>query len=62
MKTRSGALQRTSSQCGIDFHLVLWGNNSAMMAATGEDNADNASAVIVKAFWEKLRGELPKVH
>jgi len=33
-----------------------------LMAATGEDNADDALAVIVKAFWESLRGELPKVH
>ncbi len=43
-------------------HLGLWGDNTALVAATGEDNADDASAAIVKAFWEQLRGELPKVH
>jgi hypothetical protein len=43
-------------------HLGLWGENAALMAETGENNADDASAVIVKAFWEQLRGELPKVH
>ena len=43
-------------------HLGLWGDNTALLAATGEDNPDDASAVIVKAFWERLRSELPKVH
>ena len=43
-------------------HLGLWGDNAALMAATGEVNADDASAVIVRAFWDRLRGELPKVH
>lgn len=43
-------------------HLGLWCDNTALMAATGEDNADDASGVIVKAFWESLRGELPRVH
>ena len=43
-------------------HLGLWGSNTALLAATGEDNADDASAAIVKAFWERLRGELPKAH
>ena len=43
-------------------HLSLWGENSALMAATGEGNADDASAEIVKAFWDELRRELPKVH
>jgi hypothetical protein len=43
-------------------HLGLWAGNSALMAATGEDNADDASAVLVKAFWNELRRALPKVH
>ena len=43
-------------------HMGLWGNNTALMAATGEDNADDASAVIVKAFRDELRRALPKVH
>jgi hypothetical protein len=32
------------------------------LAAAGGDNADDASAVIVKAFWDELRRALPKVH
>ena len=32
------------------------------LLTTGETNAAEASPVIVKAFWESLRGELPKVH
>ena len=43
-------------------HLGLWGENAALMAATGEENPDDASAVIVRAFWERLRADLPRVH
>lgn len=43
-------------------HLGLWGDNTTLMAATGEDNADDASAVLVRAFWKQLRDELPRVH
>jgi hypothetical protein len=43
-------------------HLGLWGGNTALMAAIGENNADDASAVIVRAFWEHLRNGLPKMH
>jgi hypothetical protein len=46
----------------IRDHLGLWGANPELLAATGESNADDGSAVIVKALWEKLRDELPKVH
>jgi hypothetical protein len=43
-------------------HLGLWGANPALLAATGEANADDASDVIVRAFWQALRDDLPKVH
>lgn len=43
-------------------HLGLWGGNSALLQATGESNADDASGAIVRAFWLKLRNDLPKVH
>ena len=43
-------------------YLVLWNDNNLLMTATGESNADDASAVIVRAFWERLREELPKLH
>jgi len=35
---------------------------SISLLFTGEGNADDASVVIVKEFWERLRGELPRVH
>ena len=43
-------------------HLGLWGANPALLTATGEANADDASDVIVRAFWQALRDDLPKVH
>ena len=43
-------------------HPGLWGNNNALMAAAGEDNADDASMVIVRAFGERLLADLPRVH
>jgi hypothetical protein len=48
-------------QC-VRNHLDLWGDNPALLAATGDHNADDASAALVKAFWDRLRCELPKVH
>jgi hypothetical protein len=46
----------------IRNHLGLWGDNSALLRATGELHADDASGVIVRAFWLKLRDDLPRVH
>lgn len=43
-------------------HLGLWGANPVLLAATGENNADDASGVIIRAFWQVLRDDLPKVH
>jgi hypothetical protein len=43
-------------------NLGLWDENTALLGATGESNADDASEVIVKAFWVQLRRGLPKVH
>lgn len=43
-------------------NLGLWGSNSPLLAATGKDNADDASAVIIRAFWQALRDDLPKLH
>lgn len=42
-------------------HLGQWGGNTALLAATGEENADDASAALVRAFWRQLRDKLPKV-
>lgn len=43
-------------------HLGLWGDNPELLQATGELHADDASAAIIRAFWLKLREELPKIH
>jgi hypothetical protein len=46
----------------IRNHLGLWGDNSKLLAATGEQTADDASDVVVRAFWLALRGKLPQIH
>lgn len=46
----------------IRNHLGLWGDNPVLMQATGEQEADDASAVIVLAFWQWLRDQQPKMH
>lgn len=46
----------------IRNNLVLWGVNSDLLAATGESHADDASAVILRAYWTALKDELPRVH
>lgn len=43
-------------------HLGLWGDNAALLKATGETKADDASGVIIRAFWQTLRDGQPKVH
>ena len=43
-------------------NLGLWNGNAALLDATGEAHADDASGVIIRAFWLALRAELPKVH
>lgn len=43
-------------------HFGLWGDNAALLKASGEANADDASGVIIQAFWQAIRDGLPKVH
>jgi hypothetical protein len=40
----------------------LWGSNSELLKATGEEGADEASGVILHEFWLALRNDLPKLH
>lgn len=40
----------------------LWKENPELMQATGASEPDDASGVIVKALWQRLQDELPKVH
>lgn len=46
----------------IRNHLGLWGNNQKLLAATGERTADDASDLIIRAFWLEVRGKLPQIH
>lgn len=43
-------------------HLGLLGDNPALLEATGERHPDDASGLIIRAFWLRLRDGLPKVH
>lgn len=43
-------------------NLGLWGPNPTLLEATGTSNADDASEVIIYAFWQALREDLPKIH
>ena len=40
----------------------LWGSNSELLKATGEEGTDEASGVILHEFWLALRNDLPKLH
>ena len=46
----------------IRNHLGLWKGNRALLEATGEADADDASMVIVEAAWRRVRETVPKVH
>ena len=46
----------------IRNNLGLWKGNTALIAATGATHADDASEVIIREFWLRLRNDLPKVH
>lgn len=43
-------------------HMGLWGQNKALLYATGQTSADDASGVVVRAFWEQLQRAQPKLH
>ena len=40
----------------------LWQDNIRLLAATGQQDPDDASGVIIQAFWQVLQDERPKVH
>jgi hypothetical protein len=46
----------------IRNNLGLWKGNAALIAATGATHADDASEVIIREFWLRLRNDLPKIH
>ena len=43
-------------------NLGLWDADSTLLKATGQTKADDASDLIVREFWQKLKDELPKIH
>lgn len=43
-------------------HMGLWGQNTALLDATGQTSADDASGVVVRSFWERLRSARPKLR
>ncbi len=46
----------------IRNNLGLWEPDSVLVRATGQIEPDDASTVIIRAFWQRLRDDLPKVH
>ncbi len=40
----------------------LWNENPELLKATGKPHPDDASTVIIRAFWQRLRANLPKRH
>ena len=40
----------------------LWADDSLLKKATGKDHADDASEVVIRAFWEALQRDLSRVH
>lgn len=46
----------------IRNYFGLWKGNVALLDATGAGDPDGASGVIIKAFWQRLRDDQPKLH
>ncbi len=46
----------------IRNNMGLWQGNERLLAATGERDPDDASGVIIQAFWQVLQDERSKVH
>jgi len=46
----------------IRNHMGFYAGNAQLLKATGEAEPDGASMVIIRAFRERLRADLPKIH
>jgi hypothetical protein len=46
----------------IRNYLGLWGGNPALLQATGKSQPDEASQVLVEAFWRHLQDRQPRLH
>jgi len=43
-------------------HMGFYAGNDQLLKDTGETGADDASMVIMRAFRDRLRAEMPKIH
>ncbi len=46
----------------IRNHMGFYAGNDQLLKATGETEPDDASMVIMRAFRDRLRADLPKIH
>ena len=46
----------------IKNYFGLWKGNVALLHATGAGDPDGAAEVIIKALWQRLRDDQPKLH
>jgi hypothetical protein len=46
----------------IRNHMGFYAGNAQLLMATGETEPDDASLFIIRAFQERLRADLPKIH
>jgi hypothetical protein len=46
----------------IRNHMGFYAGNDQLRKATGETEPDDASMVIMRAFRDRLRADLPKIH
>ena len=46
----------------IRNHMGFYAGNAQLFKDTGESEPDNASMVIIRAFRDRLRADLPKIH
>ncbi len=46
----------------IRNHMGFYAGNDQLLKATGGTDPDDASMVIMRAFRDRLRSEMPKIH
>jgi len=46
----------------IRNHMGFYAGDDQLLMATGETEPDDASMVIMRAFRDRLRADLPKIH
>ncbi|MBA3056328.1 MAG: hypothetical protein KJ614_01955 [Gammaproteobacteria bacterium] len=46
----------------IRNNLGFYDGNTQLLRDSGKENPDDASFAIIYAFWQQLRGALPRIH